>query len=71
MVRMWSLIKREEIKQKYIDYLKYQKNYSDYTIENYSSDIDEFFVFLDSELIKFLDVTYDEIRIYLMRLKDK
>ncbi|MDO4996313.1 MAG: tyrosine recombinase XerC [Bacilli bacterium] len=59
------------MKSKYIDYLKYQKNYSDYTIENYSSDIDEFFVFLDSELIKFLDVTYDEIRIYLMRLKDK
>ncbi len=28
-------------------------------------------MFLDSELIKFLDVTYDEIRIYLMRLKDK
>ena len=67
----WSLIKREEIKNSYLDYLKYQKNYSDYTIENYSSDIDEFFVFLDSELIKFLDVTYDEIRIYLMRLKDK
>ena len=68
---MWRLIKRIDIKNNYLDYLKYQKNYSDYTIENYSSDIDEFFVFLDSELINYLDLTYDEIRIYLMRLKEK
>jgi len=60
-----------EAKSSYLDYLKYQKNYSDYTIENYASDIDEFFVFLDSEIIDYLDVTYDEIRIYLMRLKEK
>ena len=67
----WSLIKREEIKNSYVDYLKYQKNYSDYTALNYSSDIDEFFTFLDSEIIDFLDITYDEIRFYLMKLKEK
>ena len=67
----WSLIKREEIKNSYLDYLKYQKNYSDYTALNYSSDIDEFFTFLDSEIIDFLDITYDEIRFYLMKLKEK
>lgn len=65
------IIKRFEIKNNYLEYLKYQKNYSIHTIENYSSDIDEFFVFLDSEIINYLDVTYDEVRIYLMRLKDK
>lgn len=65
------IIKRFEIKNNYLEYLKYQKNYSMHTIENYSSDIDEFFVFLDSEIINYLDVTYDEVRIYLMRLKDK
>lgn len=62
---------RSDIKKSYLEYLKYQKNYSDYTIDNYSSDIEEFFMFLDSEIIDYLDVTYDEIRVYLMDLKNK
>lgn len=62
---------RDSVKSSYLDYLKYQKNYSSYTIDNYSSDIDEFFIFLDSEMIDYLDVSYDEIRVYLMDLKNK
>lgn len=42
-----------------------------YTIDNYSRDIDEFLDFISSEGIDFLDITYDEIRFYLMYLKDK
>ncbi len=67
----WSLIKRIEAKNSYLEHLKYQKNYSDYTIDNYSRDIEELFEFLDSECINYLDVTYDEIRVYLMYLKNK
>ena len=63
-------MKRTEVKQSYIDYLKYQRNYSDYTIENYSGDIEEFFLFIDEECIDYLDVTYDELRFYLMYLKN-
>ena len=61
---------RIQIKNDYVEYLKYQKNYSDYTIENYSSDIEEFFQFLDKECIDYLDVSYDEIRFFLMYLKN-
>lgn len=67
----WSLIKRIEAKNSYLEHLKYQKNYSDYTIDNYSRDIEELFEFLDSECINYLAVTYDEIRVYLMYLKNK
>ena len=63
-------IKREEVLNNYCDYLKFQKNYSDYTITNYRSDIVEFFGFMDSESIDYLSVTYDELRFYLMYLKD-
>lgn len=65
------LIKREEVLNNYCDYLKFQKNYSDYTITNYRSDIVEFFGFIDSESIPYLKVTYDELRFYLMFLKDQ
>jgi len=51
--------------------LKYEKNYSEYTVDNYGRDIFEFLDFISSEGIDFLDVTYDEIRFYLMYLKDK
>ena len=35
-------MEREKIINEYLEYLKYQKNYSDYTITNYSHDILEF-----------------------------
>ena len=55
----------------YIDYLKYQKNYSDYTIENYSNDISEYLNYLSREALDFKDVEYSDIRFYLMYLKDE
>ena len=30
----------------YLDYLKYQKNYSDYTVLSYGNDIEEFFEYI-------------------------
>lgn len=30
--------------EKYKDYLEYQKNYSLYTVENYCSDIEQFWI---------------------------
>ena len=55
----------------FIDYLKYQKNYSDYTIENYSNDISEYLNYLSREALDFKDVEYSDIRFYLMYLKDE
>ena len=55
----------------YLDYLKYQKNYSSYTVLNYKDDILEYFDFLKREELSFLDVEYSDIRLYLMYLKDE
>lgn len=57
--------------QEYCDYLKYQKNYSEYTIENYCSDIIQYLDYLDSEEINFKKVEYSDLRFYLMYLKEK
>ena len=55
----------------YLDYLKYEKNYSSYTVINYNNDIEEYFLYLDRESINFLDVEYSDLRFYLMYLKDE
>ena len=54
-----------------MDYLKYQKNYSEYTILNYENDIEEYLTYLDREVINFKDVEYSDIRFYLMYLKEE
>ena len=55
----------------YLDYLKYQKNYSEYTIISYKDDIEEFFNYIESENLDYKSVVYSDIRFYLMFLKDE
>lgn len=55
----------------YIDYLSYQKNYSDYTIQSYYHDILEYLEWIERENLSFLSVEYSDIRFYLMYLKDE
>ena len=57
--------------EKYLEYLEFQKNYSKYTILNYKDDILEFLSFLESESLDYKDIVYDDIRFYLMHLKEK
>lgn len=52
-------------------YLKYQKNYSDYTIDSYKNDIIEYLEYLNREALNFKKVEYSDIRFYLMYLKDE
>lgn len=54
----------------YLEYLKYQKNYSDYTIESYKHDIIEYLEYLNSENLNYKNIEYSDIRFYLMYLKD-
>lgn len=49
----------------FLEYLKVEKNYSEYTILNYSNDLKLFFKFLDRECIGVLDVDYKLLRNYL------
>lgn len=55
----------------FLEYLKYQKNYSDYTITSYCNDIEEYLGYLKRECLDFQKVVYDDLRFYLMFLKDE
>lgn len=55
--------------QEYLDVLKYQKNYSDLTIQAYQRDIEQFFLYLREECIEDLsDVQYSFLGGYLSSL---
>lgn len=53
---------------KYREYLKYELNYSDYTIKNYCLHITKFFEYLDSNKISYNNLTKDDIIDYLKYL---
>ena len=57
--------------EQYLDYLKYQKNYSDYTILSYHDDILEFFEYLKREGLDYKNLVYSDLRFYLMYLKEE
>ena len=65
------LEKSNKYLEKYLEYLKYQKNYSDYTVLSYQNDIIEYLEYLDREGLNFKDIEYSDIRFYLMYLKDE
>ena len=51
-----------EILEKYLDYLKFQKNYSPNTIDSYKRDIDKFLIYMNEE-----DYTLQSIDLTLIR----
>ena len=56
----------------YITYVMLERNYSSYTVTEYTKDIEEFFSFITVEGIADLnDVTYSEARHYVTTLYDK
>lgn len=55
----------------YLEYLKYQKQYSDYTIINYQNDIEEYLLYLRKESLDLTKVEYSDVRFYLMYLDEK
>ena len=50
----------------FLDYLKYQKNFSDHTVKNYNTDLAKFYSFVGNEKI-----TVDLIRKYLKKLYEE
>ena len=64
-----STLKNKDLEE-YCDYLKYQKNYSDYTIISYQKDIEEYLKYIHSEGLDYKEIEYSDIRFYLMFLKD-
>ena len=55
--------------QKYLQFLKTEKGYSEHTLKNYAIDLREFFGFLGAKTLE--TVTYLDVRAYLAVLKDK
>ena len=53
---------------KFLDYLKYQKSYSHYTVINYSEDINEFGIYLKDNSIRYNKLVYKDIKGYLMKM---
>lgn len=45
----------------YLEYLKYNRNYSDYTINSYQSDILEYLEYLHRECLDYCDITYNDL----------
>ena len=56
-----------DIVNKYLDYLKFQKNYSDYTIDSYRRDIEKFLIFMNDEGYTLQSVDQVLIRNFLAR----
>ena len=56
---------------KFLDYLKYQRKYSEYTIKNYEIDITSFIEYCKDNKLNFKDISYDAIKTYLMHLYNK
>ena len=61
---------KRKIINEYLDYLKYEKHYSKYTITSYRDDIVEYFDYIESEGLEYKSIEYSDIRFYLMYLKD-
>lgn len=56
----------------FIEYLQIEKNYSQYTIEHYYYDINEFALFMSEQaIVNFDNVKYLDVRIYLTKLYEK
>ena len=57
--------------ENFLDYLKYQKTYSDYTVQSYEIDLEQYLCYLDKEALDYRKIEYSDIRFFLMYLKDE
>ncbi len=60
-----------EYVEEFLDYLVYQKNYSEHTKINYEEDLNDYFSFLKKESLDYKTIEYSDIRFYLMYLKEE
>lgn len=57
-------------KERFLNFLKFEKRYSIHTITAYALEIDTFLVFLESENLVFEEVDYRIVRHYLAQMKE-
>ena len=56
---------------RFIEYLKYQRNYSDFTCNNYNKDLNEYNSFILSNKINYKNMDYNEAKEYVIYLNKK
>lgn len=56
---------------KFIEYLKYQRNYSDFTCNNYKKDLFEYQIFIENNNLNYKKLDYNDSKKYLIYLNDK
>lgn len=56
---------------KFIEYFKYQRNYSDFTCNNYKKDLNEYYSFISSNKIDYKNMNYNEAKEYVIYLNKK
>lgn len=62
----------DKLEQDFLDYLNYQRRYSDKTLESYRREIDHFKNYLNQEMISsYQEVTYNLLRGYLTKLHEQ
>ncbi len=62
----------DKLEQDFLDYLNYQRRYSNKTLESYRREIDHFKNYLNQEMISsYQEVTYNLLRGYLTKLHDQ
>ena len=57
--------------EEYLHYLKYEKNYSSFTIDSYERDIVEYISFCDENNINIIKAKYNDISAYLRTIDNK
>lgn len=58
--------------QSFVEYLQIEKNCSDYTMNHYRKDIEQFMVYMKQQSIdRFAAVSYADVRLYLSKLHEK
>ena len=56
---------------RFIEYLKYQRNYSDFTCNNYNKDLNEYNLFILNNKINYKNMDYNEAKEYVIYLNKK
>ena len=59
-----------EIINKYLEYLKYNKDYSEKTIKNYELDLVDYFLFLKKEGLNYKEIEYQDLRYLFSHYED-
>lgn len=72
VVKFVVKISTEQAMEQFVLYITVEKNFSPHTISEYQADLQDFFVFLQTEAVTQLtDVTYPVARLYVTQLYDK